>query len=474
MLKPFSDPNKLRNLLEEHEWTLRSWSSSSLAAATSSCTDKEHRTPDSYDWLHYDYKMGGSTPDIPGVKLDGDLLRDFREEVRALLGRNSPGFPGAQPVSFAARHKLELQKKDYFVCEKSDGVRCLMYLTSNRNPVDHQEVTYLIDRKNDYYHVQRLHFPKSAENPLEFHEDTILDGELVNDTLPDGRIQLMYLVFDCPVLNRDPLMHLTLDKRIGRFRDIVYNPYRKLFFEDYPQEQEHQEFLVDWKRMERSYGIEKMFRETLPKLPHGNDGLVFTCRTTPYQFGTDQHILKWKPAEENSIDFRMTLEFPTVEPDSDDEDQSPYSDYGAIPEIKLAVYGGQDGYSTWGVMVVESRNWEAWKALQQPLNDRIVECSLIDSNRWRFLRFRDDKHEANHISTVQSVMESIEDKVSEDDLIRASKAIRDEWKKREREVEAQRATMARAAANGQVRNGKTGLKRKHQGNDDAVNGGHGV
>ncbi len=34
--------------------------------------------------------------------------------------------------------------------------------------------------------------------------------------------------------------------------------------------------------------------------------------------------------------------------------------------------------------------------------------------------------------------------------------------------------MARAATNGQVRNGKTGLKRKHQGNDDAVNGGHGV
>lgn len=418
--------------------------------------------------------MGGSTPDIPGFKLEGELLHGFREEVRARLGRNTVSFPGAQPVSFAARHKLELQKQDYFVCEKSDGIRCLMYLTSDRNPEGPQEVTYLIDRKNDYYHVQHIHFPKSAENPEPFHEDTILDGELVNDTLPDGRTQLMYLVFDCLVLNKDPLMHLTLDKRIGRFRDIVYKPYRKLLFELFPQEQKHQDFLVDWKMMERSYGIEKMFRETLPKLPHGNDGLIFTCRTTPYQFGTDQHILKWKPAEENSIDFRMTLEFLMVDPDSDDEDQTPYPDYSALPQINLSVHGGSDGDIPWGVMVVESPDWQSWKALQQPLNDRIVECSLIGSNKWKFLRFRDDKHEANHISTVRSVMESIEDKVSEEDLIRASMAIRTEWKKRERETEAQRQAMAKSATNGLVRNGNPGVKRKFEGSDDTVNGGQSV
>ena len=410
--------------------------------------------------------MGGSTPDIPGTKIEGDMLYNFREEVRELLGRNNPGFPGAQPVSFAARHKLELQKQDYFVCEKSDGVRCLMYLTADGL----EEVTYLIDRKNDYYHVPRLHFPKTVERPVEFHVNTLLDGELVNDTLPDGRIQLMYLVFDCLVLNNDPVMQLTLDKRIGRFRDIVYEPYRKLFFEMYPQEQEHQEFLVDWKRMERSYGIEKMFKETLPKLPHGNDGLVFTCRTTPYQFGTDQHILKWKPAEENSIDFRMTLEFPTIDPDSDDEEQSPYPDYDAEPQIHLAVHNGTEDGLLWGILSVENPQWEAWKALQQPLNDRIVECSLINHKTWRFLRFRDDKHEANHISTVKSVMESIQDKVSEEDLIRASMSIREGWKKREREAESQKAALVKAAMNGQVRNGNMGMKRKHEGAEDVVDG----
>lgn len=42
--------------------------------------------------------------------------------------------------------------------------------------------------------------------------------------------------------------------------------------------------------MELSYGIQMMFDFILPKLPHGNDGLIFTCRTTPYKFGTDEHM----------------------------------------------------------------------------------------------------------------------------------------------------------------------------------------
>ena len=427
--------------------------------------------------------MGGSTPDIPGQKMAGDDLWLLRNQVAELLDRSNTNFPGAQPVSFAARHKLDLQKQDYFVCEKSDGIRCLMYLTTD--PGNMEEATFLIDRKNDYYHIQDLHFPKSAErgNAAAFHTDTIFDGELVNDTINDPssgpKKQLMYLVFDCLVLNGDRLMHQTLDKRIAKFRDIVFTPYEKLYNDTFKEEKQYLPFLVDWKRMERGYGIEQMFKQTLPQLPHGNDGLIFTCRTSPYQFGTDQHILKWKPAEENSIDFRIILEFPVVEPDSDDEDQSPYPDYSAIPQVKLTVYGGDRvGDIPYGNMFVDVGKWDELKALKEPLNDRIVECSLIESNTWKFMRFRDDKREANHISTVESVMESIQDKVSEEDLIRASKAIKDEWKKREKEtIGMQKAAIARAATNGyigQARNGSVGMKRKFDGNEETTKGSDGV
>ncbi|KAI4275209.1 MAG: hypothetical protein LQ337_003387 [Flavoplaca oasis] len=376
--------------------------------------------------------MGGSVPQIPGFKISGDKLRALRQEVAKLLQRSSTNFPGAQPVSFAAHHKFELQKQDYYVCEKSDGIRCLMYQTEDETT--NQEAVYLIDRKNDYYLVPELHFPLPDKDVTSYHVKTLVDGELVNDRLPNETMQLTYLVFDCLCLNgNSALMHRTLDKRLAYFRENVFNPYKALY-KKYPEEIQFLPFIVDFKKMELGYGIEMMFRDVLPNLRHGNDGLIFTCRNTPYQFGTDSHILKWKPPEENSIDFLLMLEFPTVQPDAEDLNDgftNPYSDYSAIPKCKLLVSEGEGKYLQWADMFVEDAEWETLVNLDEPLNDRVTECFKDGRGRWRFLRFRDDKTEANHISTVKSVIESIEDRVTKEDLIGAAKRIRDEWKKRE-------------------------------------------
>ena len=376
--------------------------------------------------------MGGSVPQIPGSKISGDKLRALRQEVAKLLQRSSTNFPGAQPVSFAAHHKFELQKQDYYVCEKSDGIRCLMYQTEDETT--NHEAVYLIDRKNDYYLVPELHFPLPDKDVTSYHVKTLVDGELVNDRLPNETMQLTYLVFDCLCLNgNSALMHRTLDKRLAYFRENVFNPYKALY-KKYPEEIQFLPFIVDFKKMELGYGIEMMFRDVLPNLRHGNDGLIFTCRNTPYQFGTDSHILKWKPPEENSIDFLLKLEFPTVQPDAEDLNDGftdPYSDYSAIPKCKLLVSEGEGKYLHWADMFIEDAEWETLVNLDEPLNDRVTECFKDGRGRWRFLRFRDDKTEANHISTVKSVIESIEDRVTKEDLIGAAKRIRDEWKKRE-------------------------------------------
>ena len=371
------------------------------------------------------------------------LQRDFQAEVARLLGRDSHSFPGAQPVSFAARHISELKRMDYYVCEKTDGLRYLMYCSRD---VD-QDIHYLIDRKNNYYYVRGLHFPHHQDKSFNrFHSGTIFDGELVEDKIPGQPSVIKYLVFDCLVLDDQILMKKPLDKRLGYFKEFVLKPYREMF-EKTPDLR--RPFIVEDKATEFSYGLEKMFKEIIPrvKLLHGNDGLIFTCRKTDYKFGTDEHILKWKPPHDNTVDFLMHINWPMLEPDPHDPNQEMQPDYLAFPDrFELYEYhGGDNDYRFFGEMYVTFEEWERMKSSGKPLQDAVVECYLEvppavnghatngngnASKRWRFYRIREDKENGNFHTIVQSVMESIEDHVTEEDLLEAAPDIRTAWKRR--------------------------------------------
>ncbi|KAH9906382.1 mRNA capping enzyme [Xylariomycetidae sp. FL2044] len=372
--------------------------------------------------------------DEPGFKATGDLLRVLRQEVAQLLGRNTVSFPGAQPVSFARKHLDELRREDYYVCEKSDGMRYLLYLTEDEQG---NEAHYLIDRKNDYWWINtgNLHFPPPG-NLQEFHKKTILDGELVIDLLPDGRREPRYLVFDCLALAGTVLMSRELNKRLGYFREQIYKPYKALLTE-YPEEKQYQPFFIDQKDMQYSYGIEMMFRDVIKNLKHGNDGLIFTCLKSEYKPGTDQNILKWKDAEENTVDFVWKLRFPTVEPDDQERAEGitqPFVDWDAKPAVDLLAHHGggyPNGYQYYGELHLEESEWEILKNLGDPLDERVVEAYMDSQKRWRFYRFRDDKSDGNHISVVSNVIDSIRDAVTKEDLLNSAKSIRDNWKARE-------------------------------------------
>lgn len=374
--------------------------------------------------------------DEPGIRLQHPGLGELREEVAQLLGRRSNTFPGAQPVSFARRHLDELCQKDYYLCEKSDGIRYLLYATTDENG---EECHYLIDRKNDfwYIHQRNLHFP-TIEDPNAFHVNTLIDGELVMDDVGNGVKEPRFLVFDCLVLDgKTNLLTRSLDKRLAYFQQHVMKPYTALL-KKMPGLRETQAFLVQMKDMQFAYAIEMMFKDVLPKLKHGNDGLIFTCRETGYQFGTDEHILKWKPVTENTIDFQMRIMFKTVQPDETDlaegvtEPYIDYEGYQGVPDVELHVFmgNGPEPYKYFNQLYLTPEEWETLKSLGDPLQERVVECALDEQGRWRLHRFRDDKPNANHVSTVNSVMQSIQDSVSEEELLAASGTIKEAWKAR--------------------------------------------
>ena len=74
----------------------------------------------------------------------------------------------------------------------------------------------------------------------------------------------------------------------------------------------------------------------------------------------------------------------------------------------------------------------------EPLNNRIVECYMDEQKRWRLSRFRDDKSDGNHVSVVGSVMDSIRDGVTKQDLLASCPSIRDKWKARQAQARGSR------------------------------------
>ena len=123
--------------------------------------------------------------------------------------------------------------------------------------------------------------------------------------------------------------------------------------------------------------------------------------------------------------------------EEDNQEEEPDYDYDAMPKFILSVNMGGNRYERWAEMYMTDEEWENLKGMNVELDERIVECALDEQKRWRFKRFRDDKKDGNHISVVKSVLESIEDGVSEADLLAAAPSIRSAWKEREARAKAQ-------------------------------------
>ncbi|KAF9500516.1 mRNA capping enzyme [Pleurotus eryngii] len=367
-------------------------------------------------------------PELPGNQVPRHSEQEIwlKRHVARLCQLDHDRFPGSQPVSFGMRDLMKLERQDYWVCEKSDGVRVLMLIQTDLQTGD--QMVYLIDRHNSYRQLNGLYFPH-FEDPRKPLRDTLVDGELVLDYDPQTRQEtLRLLAFDCLVVNEQNVMSKTLDKRYGRLQEWFYKPYAKMM-KDHPHMAASQPFQIKVKEINFSYSVEKVFALDIPALQHGNDGLIYTCVNAPYSPGTDTNILKWKPPSENSIDFKLVLRFPPLPADS----QQP--DFCAKPIFALHVWCGGDrraaNYELYDTMHVEDDEWEKMKMSGEQIDDRIVEVHWdAHSSHWRMMRFRDDKPQGNHRTVVENIIQTIIDGVEKESLLARSNAIRSAWKAR--------------------------------------------
>ncbi|KAI9032399.1 hypothetical protein DFJ74DRAFT_601806 [Hyaloraphidium curvatum] len=274
-------------------------------------------------------------------------------------------FPGAQPVSFAKHHLDVLERDNYFVSEKADGVRCLLYM-----------------------HV-------GDDGGFE----TFL---LVLDIDGPKRI-LRFLLFDCVVLDGESLMRKTFDKRLGRLREFILKPH-DAYLATHPEYAAVVPFSVELKELQLAYHLWAVMQQQ-PTLKHGSDGLLFTARDAPYVSGQCDQMIKWKPSEENTADFKIRYE------------------PGSPPRFFLQIMQKGNVHSDITEMRPEPELLEEWTL--SPPAGRIVECRYDPEwpGNWRFMRFRDDKDTANFVDVLNSIMQSIRDNVGEEEVCRAGRRL---------------------------------------------------
>ncbi|KAF8077651.1 mRNA capping enzyme [Lyophyllum atratum] len=367
-------------------------------------------------------------PDLPGnlVPRNSEQESWLKAQVAKICHMDRPRFPGSQPVSFGMRDLDKLESADYWVCEKSDGVRVLFLINTDLASGD--QALYLIDRHNTYHQLTGIFFPHH-ENPMRPLGNTLIDGELVIDVDPRTKQEtLRLLCFDCLVVNDQNVMSRPLDKRYGRLTEWFYKPYAKMM-KDHPHMAASQPFDIKVKEINFSYHVEKVFAVDIPALHHENDGLIYTCVSTPYTPGTDTNIMKWKPPTENSIDFKLVLRFPPLRYQADKPD------FHAKPIFLLHVWCGDERgvakYEQYDEMYVDDEEWEKLKLSREQIDDRIVEVHWDAAvSHWRMMRFRDDKPNGNHRNVVENIIQSIIDGVEKDALLARSNAIRNAWKSR--------------------------------------------
>ncbi|CAA3027955.1 mRNA-capping enzyme-like isoform X1 [Olea europaea subsp. europaea] len=304
-------------------------------------------------------------------------------------GRGIQQFPGSHPVSLN-RDKLQLLRQRYYYATwKADGTRYMMLIT--------MDGCYLIDRHFHFRRVQ-MRFPcrQTNEGSAEkVHHFTLLDGEMIIDTVPDSRKQeRRYLIYDMMAINSVSIVERPfyerwkmLEKEVIEPRNIerqnIYqskNPYYRYDMEP---------FRVRRKDFWLLSTVTKLLKGFIPKLSHAADGLIFQGWDDPYVPRTHEGLLKWKYPELNSVDFLFEMV---------DSRQSLYLYERGKKKLmegsRVVFPDGSDPTSYSG---------------------KIVECSWdSEEDVWMCMRIRPDKGTPNEFNTYKKVMRSIRDNITEE------------------------------------------------------------
>ena len=277
-------------------------------------------------------------------------------------------FPGPQPISIERRHFPILKGAEYLVCEKTDGERYMMVALT----FEGRRKCIFVNRSFNMFEAP-INLKKVA------YAGTILDGELYENTL---------MVYDAVFANGEPVWDLNLTLRLEACK-VVTGPiiYMK-----------HDKCRLKVRTFHQMVDYTTFLDVYLPTVTQRIDGLVFTPVNEPVRIGTHETMFKWKPQEQNTVDFLMKRE-PSRE----------------TPGLKAGVPAWRLYVQEKGKLFFESEipfnriDDEPWFE-----DGAIVECKYITHEEpmwWKPLKRRTDKTHPNNRRTFYRTIVNIKENV---------------------------------------------------------------
>ncbi|OMO96009.1 hypothetical protein COLO4_15555 [Corchorus olitorius] len=331
--------------------------------------------------------------DVLGDEIPFHQMKSFREFCYEMLKINVKGylkFPGSHPVSLNKDNLQLLRQHYYYATWKADGTRYLMLITLDG--------CYLIDRKFNFRRVQ-IRFPSICKKNRSHHY-TLLDGEMVIDTLPGTqKKERRYLIYDIIAINGETLIGKPFFERWNMLEKQVIEPRNKDRYvcqsRNCSYRYELESFRVRRKDFWLLSTVPKILKEFIPKLSHEADGLIFQGRDDPYIPCTHEGLLKWKSAEMNSVDFLFEM---------------------GVGNCDQKLFLHERGKRK----LMEGHRVE-FRDGSNPCScsGMIVECSW-DCNKmvWVYMRKRTDKSTPNDFNTYSKVMRSIRDNITQETVLK--------------------------------------------------------
>uniref|UniRef100_A0AC34QA70 mRNA guanylyltransferase n=1 Tax=Panagrolaimus sp. JU765 TaxID=591449 RepID=A0AC34QA70_9BILA len=320
-------------------------------------------------------------------------------------------FPGSQPVSMDFDNLIMLAESQYWVSWKADGMRYLPVSMDFDNLIMLAESQYwvswkadgmrylvLINDENEVFAFDRdnnvfelpLRFPRH-DNLDEHITDTLLDCEVTLDDQGDGTKRPRMLIYDIIVFQKQEVGKKPFNKRLGFIQQFIDEPRRKAQSLGKFKPEVMSVRLKQFCSLDQTARVYEMNQRTTG---HHVDGLIFQPEDDPYTPGRFDRLLKWKPVEESSIDFKMIIK--------------KYELQGQIPEYRADLYvlGLPNPFAY----------MKATKSLQA-YDGKIVECRWnFERNGWEVMRERTDKSHPNAMKTAISVMNTIKRPLSKEKL----------------------------------------------------------